>query len=577
MELNIEFMEFTRKEARNRFQYVKPLWQEVGYWTLPYRTQYLFDKQARSQISNSHIIDTTGIIAHRGFTAGFLEGYTSVNRPWVQYGTGDRSIDLIPQNHKWLDRFRDRTMRVLSDSNFYWAAAQFYYDYGSFNTGAFWIEEVPDGLYFHTLAPGSYYVINNSRGEAVVMVREFQLQVKALVDGYGRKDMHGRPIWDNFSNYVKELYEKGYYDQDIGVVHICLENPHFDPSRAEAFDNMQWVSKTYESGENGTLGFSDSHNYTGFGFPGRATSDGKFLATTYTRRKPFVVGRSFSSANFEYGQKGPSTDALGPIKSLNIKAESKDVAIEKIIRPATQGPASLRKSYITTASNSHIAIADKLWNSGKGITPVFDINPQISTLTQDVQDIRKQVDEMYYSNFLLYLIQNPKTRTATETQAIVNEQRLILGPHLQSLNWTFGNPTIEYVMDFVLHKDPYLEAPPEGLRGTYIKPEYISLFAQAQRSADVPAMRRFIEDVSFVGQSQEQVWHNVNVDNYVEFLEDRYYLPEGIRRQGAEVTNIREQAQAKVEKEQQIAQLIELQKARGGQEQPAQEVEALGA
>ncbi|MEJ6890794.1 portal protein, partial [Bradyrhizobium diazoefficiens] len=145
---------------------------------------------------------------------------------------------------------------------------------------------------------------------------------------------------------------------------------------------------------------------------------------------------------------------------------------------------------ITTAPNSYVPL-DPTSLSQKGLRTIYEVNPAIAPLIQDVTDLRQQVDRLYYADYLLYLSKNPKTRTATETNAIVNEQQMVIGPNLQSLNWTYNVPVVDYVMDYVLDNDPFLPPPPADLTGRFLSPEFISVFAQAQKAADLPAIDRY--------------------------------------------------------------------------------------
>jgi hypothetical protein len=462
---------------------------------------------------------------------------------------------MFPVNHEWLDLFTRATLKALTSSNFYHAAGEFYPDFGTYNTGAHFIEELPDKtLFFHTLMPGSYYVINNSYGEAVIMVREMSLGVKALVSWFGKKK-NGNWDWSNFLPRTRELYEKAMYTQMIDIVSITQENKDFNPEKPVSGENRQWITKTYELG-------SDVGQYLGgtgqFGAGGLdRDDDDTYLEISYSKRKPFIVGKSSGSMGFEYGEKGPTLDSLGLIKSLNKKAISKDQAIEQILRPAMQGPASLRKSYITTAANSYIPL-DAMSLSKNGFRPVHEINPAIGPLVSDVMDMRQQVDRMYYADFLLYLSRNPKTRTATETNAIVQEQQMIIGPNLQSLNWTYNVPVVEFVMDWVLDEDPYLPPPPEDLAGEFLRPEFISVFAQAQRAADLPQVERYLAFISNVGQIDPRVLDKVNLDRVADIYEDRLYLPAGINNPQDKVDAMRQQAAMQQQRQQQLQEMTQM-------------------
>ncbi len=545
--------EYKRIMAKKRYEMIKSTHIELGRWLLPHRTKWLQSQEPGTRV-NQHIVDPTHILAHRSYVAGFLEGNTSATRPWYRSGTPDLDLNLFPPNHQWLDAFTRRTLQILSTSNFYHAAGAFYSDYGCFNVGAHYIDETEDGLFFHTLEPGTYFVLNDGFGEAVEMVREFALTVKAIVERYGKKDASGKYRWDNFSSSVKKMYDEGAYTELINICHIIYRNEDFDPSAPVGGNNRQWMAKTYECGGRGyleqTLGkVSDT--------PDPLDKD-KFLRISYSKRKPFIVGKSESSQNYEYGEKGPMSDALGLVKSLNKKAISKDQALEQMVKPALQGPANLRKSYITTQANSYVPLDAMSIAKGQGLRPIFEINPAIQYLVDDQMDLRRMVDKLFYADFLLYLSQNPKTRTATETDAIVKEQQLVIGPNLQSLNWTYNVPVVEFVMDYVLFDDAWvLDNPvPESLEGKFIKPEFISVFAQAQRAADLPSIRQYIQEMMNIGQINPKIFDKVNVDKIADIYEDRLFLPAGINNPQDQVDALRQQAQAQAERQEMLQNTV---------------------
>ena len=543
--------EFLRIQAKQRFDGVRQTWIDCGKWVLPHKIRWMMSQQPGER-NNQHIVDSTHILALRSYVAGFLEGNTSASRPWYRIAHADPDINRVTENREWLDKFTRRTLITLSNSNFYHAAGGFYYDFGTFNTGAHYIDELKTGLHFHNLTPGAYYALNNNIGVADVLVREFSLTVKALVDTYGKKDKKGKWEWSNFSTGVRKMYEEGIYTQKIDVVHVMQPNPHFNPESPIVLLNKQWISLTYEVGTNTGQYYQEGQEFGSEG-PDPRDKD-KYLKISASKRKPFIVGRADADANFEYGQKGPTSDALGLIKSLNKKAIGKDIALDQMLTPTTQGPASLRKSYMTMAPKGFIPLDAQSMAQG-GVKPVFQVNPAIAALNQDVSDLRDQVDKLYYADYLLYLTRNPKTRTATETNAVVQEQQLIIGPNLQSLNYTYNNPVVEFVMDYVLDEDPYLEDAPEGLQGEFLRTEFISVFAQAQKAADLPVVDRFVEMVERVGQLQPSIFDKLNLDKLADIYEDRLFLPAGLNRSQSKVDAMRQQAQAMAQRQQMMQEI----------------------
>lgn len=554
MEYNKLDCEFLRHQAKQKFDKVKTTWLDAGRWTLPHRIRWMEGRFEQGERSNQHIVDSTHLLAHRSYVAGFLEGNTSATRPWFRQQSNDPELNLVPENHAWLDKFTRRCLYTLSSSNFYHAAAMCYSDYGVFNTAAYFIDEFDTRLFFHVLVPGSYFVINDALGEAVVLVMERSLTVKALVEEYGPKQGKFRD-WSNISDRTRKLYEEGNYTHLIDIVTVVKENPDFDPEKPQVLLNRKWIRLTYEIGNaaGGTYyaaGLEDG----GVDQTNRADAE-VFLRKSASKRKPFIVAAGERSSNFEYGEKGPTTDALGLIKSLNKKAIGKDQALEQMLRPALQGPAQLRKSYITSAANSFIPL-DPSSLAQKGLRTIFEINPAIGSIIQDVSDLRQQVEKFYYADFLLFLSQNPKTRTATETQEIVQEKQLVIGPNLQSLNFTHNIPVMDFVMDFTLDTDPFLEPPPEALTGTFLKTDFISVFAQAQKAADLPAVERWLAMITNVGQLNPKIFDKVNFDKISDLYEDRLFLPAGLNNPQAKVDAQREQAQAMAQRQQAMTETM---------------------
>jgi len=551
MEYSKQTCEFLRYQAKQGFDNFRTTWCDTLRWALPHRSTWILS-QTEGQRKNQHIVDPTHVLALRSFVAGFLEGNTSSSRPWYRVGTKDSERNDNDENKAWLQHYTERTLKNLGSSNFYHQAGNFYYDYGVVNTGAHYMEELDKGFHVHTLMPGSYYVLNDSYGEADILVREFSLNVKSLVESYGKK--HGdKGPWSNISHGVRKMYEDGNYAQMVDIVHVVKRNPYFDPKTNVIHKNRPWVSLSYEIGSGGSRGhhWQDGQE---FGYSGSMRDDDVFLEVHQTKRKPFIVGKSTNEA--AYGEKGPTLDALGLIKSLNKKAISKDQAIEQILKPALQGPASLRKSYISHAPNTFVPIDSRSAGLKQKLEPIFQVNPAIGTLIQDVGDLRGMVDKLYFADYLLYLSKNPKTRTARETDAIVEEQQRIIGPNLQSLNETYNVPVLEWVMDYTLYEDEHLRPPPEGLQGQALKPEFVSIFAQAQKAADLPAIDRYVQMISSVGQIDPSILQKINTDKLADLYEDRLYLPAGLNNPQDKVEAERQQAQQAAQRQQQLQETV---------------------
>lgn len=529
--------EIMRKDAKERFEELRTDWIEKLLWTIPSRARYLLNTD-KEKVSGYHIFDGTHILAQRSNVAGFLEGNTSPSRPWIRYVHPDPERNRFLPNREYLDLATTRALGYLASSNFYSEAAQFYYDLSVVDTGVHIIKKRENGIHFFTLEPGSYFLINNAFNEVEVLIREFTDHSQAVVKRYC-KNNSGKWDYSNVSNRVKEMFERNDTKTKIEMVEVFCRNKAFSLNEPVGGSNRLWTSVTYETGVSTANGFGSQ-------FFDPSTDNPKNLEVNYYRRKPFIVGKAQGKL---YGEKGPTTDAIGLIRSVNKKAISKDIAIEKILDPTTQGPASIRKTYLTTQARRHIPLDATAMSQG-GIKSVYDINPAIVTLATDVEDMRRQIEKFYYADFLLFLSNNPKTRTATEAQGVIDEQRSVIGPNLQSLNTSYNVPISDFLLDYVIHEDPYLPPPPEDLQGERIETEFVSVFAQVQKAFDLPQINNYVQQWMGIAQLNPQAMAHLNLQKLADIYEDRYQLPAGLNNPASKVEEMMRQAAEQQQRQQ---------------------------
>lgn len=535
--------EIMRQDANNKFNEVKPELVENLLWTNPSRAKWMLNPNS-DVVQGYPILDATHRLSLRSFVAGFLEGSVSASRPWIRYAHPDPDRNRFFENRQWLDHVGNRAHTLLASSNFYLQAGQFFYDYGSVNHGAHIIKKYGNGFHFYTLLPGSFKVIQNALFEPEILIREFNLHAMALVKRYGKKK-NGEWDWSNFSPAVKMLYEKSDTTTKIECVEIFCRNKNMNANSPISGSNREWCNATYETGVQYAGGFAQFIN------PPVAQEE-VYLEVGYSRRKPFIVGKTHGDS--PYGDTGCTSEAIGLIRSANKKAISKDLALEQMLEPTTQGPAHVRKSYITTQARKHIPL-DATAIAQKGIQTVFEVNPAIGALAADVQDIRQQIERCYYADFLLYLSNNPKTRTAEEVREIVTEKQAVIGPNLQTLNWSYNIPIAEWVLDFIITEDPYTPPPPEGLEGEYINTQFTSVFAQVQKAFDLPQINQFVDRWLAIAQLNPEAWRHLNLQVLSDTFEDRYYLPAGLANPKSMVEALQRQAQAAQNRQQMIEAL----------------------
>lgn len=542
--------EIIRAEADVHYSHIENTFKECTYWTIPHRLPFLTGEQ-HGRRNNNHIVDPTHILALRSGVAGFSEGNTSATRAWVVYRHQDSTMTKIPSVAAWLDLFNKRCLYNSQNSNLYHAIGEFYYEYLINNTAVLFKEVHRNKMHFTSLPVGSYRLLQGRDGRADTLFYIRKMSVKNIVDTYGRYNEDGTPDWSNFSSFVKEAYCANAYSEEIDVITVIERNPEYSADQVELGKNRAYISVTYEAPmASGTHQTKWRNNYN---WEAEVFNNNKFLRIGYFKNKPFLAAKSSSGA-YPYGERGPTLDALGVIKSLNKNRINKDKALQQMTDPTFMGPASFRKSYLTTNPQGYIPLTREEQAVG-GIKPAFQHTPAIGALVQDIGDERSLISKIYYQDFLLYLSQNQKTRTAEEVRAVEAEKQLVVGPNFQSLEWTCNKPLANMIAEFTLHDDIYMPPPPPELGGQTIEPTFISLFAQSQRAADLPNIQTFLNMIVGMAPINQEILLKLDTEVLADIYSDRLFLPYGLVRSKQDVDAMKEKMQADMQRQAQLEEL----------------------
>lgn len=555
MQYKVSDLESNVNDLQRVFENIRPDWIDLLYWSSPYQVEQLLTGNQTGIRNNNHIVDPHHLLSRRAFVSGFMEGNTSSTRQWGILETGDDDLNQDEEVKEFTQLLTNKVFKVLSFSNYYRQIPIIYENVSTVNTGVLYIDELPEGkLCFTPIDPGTYYLENDYKGDAVILVRRFKLSVRQLVHQYGRK-VNGNWDWTNFSKEVKDAYEKGRYSDMISVVEWCGRNEFFNANEAPAGVNRPWVCLTYEAGyaQNSQINTATLNTTVS---TRKKDEDTRFLRIQHRSSKPFIAPRNASAGNFAYGQTGCMLDALGAIKSLNKKAIVRDTNLDFMSETAIQGMAGLKKTYRSNQAGTHLPMTiyeQQMLQQQQQLNLAKANGTGYQLLTADSNDLRSLIDRLFYADYLLYMVNNPKTRTAREVDVIEQEKQLIAGPLLQSLDHTSNVPTLEYAADYVLRTDPSIVVP-DALAGKSLQVKITSVFAQVQRAADLPQIDQYIQRMAALYNVAPQLLQKVNFDKYADIYADRLYLPAGLNRSQSEVDSQREMMQAAVQRDLQLKQ-----------------------
>ena len=458
-------MIISKKELEDVFNVIKPDLQELADYYLPRSVQFIARNSRKPIVKNKKILDSTPIIALRNFSSGMMSGATSPTNRWFK--TSFSSIDLSNDYYlkNWCAKQEELTRRILYSSNFYQMLPEVYKQLGVFGFSAISIEpDYENVVNFKVLPIGSYYYSRDSKGKIDSFCRVYMETAKNIVEKFG-------------SNCPKEIIEISKENplKQYELMHFVEKNKYFRYKRLSS-KFAKYVSVVVLTGKN------------------------EFLSTKGFNKFPYAVFESSNPSDCDYPQDSPGISALADVKQLMTMVKEYAKAVKKIVCPTYKGPASLKNKKLADVPGAYIEEDE----NGRGISPVYEINPKILELKQEKDELKNAIKEHFYNDlFAMILSTAERGRTATEVNELKEEKMVLLSPLLeqihsglrQILNWIYDEQIRVGIIEPL--KDEY-----KNLR---YQIEFVSSLAQAQKVSNISSMERFTTFVANISNSIDPI------------------------------------------------------------------------
>lgn len=512
-------------------------YKELNDYFLPTRGRFVLSTDSnRGDKRNGKIIDPTGYLAARTLSSGMQAGVTSPARPWKRLSTPDPAMAEVGPVRNWLDVVDQRMTTFFLRSNLYNVLPVSYGDLGVFGTAATMMEKDPDTVAnFMSFPLGSYRIARNFRGQVNVFYREFRMTVRQLISKFGRNDTEtGVPDWSVFSVAVRNMYERGQYENWVEVAHMIEPNPDFNPRRLEAkykrFSSCYYERGSTETGSDGQPKFLRESGYDFF---------------------PVLVPRWQVTGQDVYGTDCPGMIALGDNKQLQHGERRGSQAIDKMINPAMRASAALKGKTASLLSGDITYLEDM----NDKFEAAHDVRIDISHLDAKQEQIRGRIKRCFYEDLFLAIIESDRRQvTATEIAEKKEEKLLALGPVLEQLNQDVLNPLIDN-MFFLMNEMGFIPPAPPELQGMPLKVEYISIMAQAQKAIGLASLDSLLRMATACNALDNTAMQKLDIHEYMDQYADALGTSSRIMRSDDQVQAIATaQAQA-VQKQQQMEAL----------------------
>lgn len=496
------------------------LWQEYNDYIMPGRMR-LTREEKRGAKMMQKILDESGILAFRIMRSGMMSGQTSPARPWFKLATFDPELKEYAPVKEWLYQVEMRMRQVMQRSNLYNVLHTGYGDIGQFGQmAALLIQDKQQYIRGLPLLTGQYWLAQGYKHRVDTVYRRIWMTVEQVVGRFVNRD--GRMDWSKVSSSVKNLYDKGSYDEWVEVYHAVEPRHDRDITKMDK-RNKPIASNYWENGQ---------------------TSD-QMMEESGFDVNPLLAPRWETIGEDVYGSGHPGMVSLPGIKMLQVEQKDKGEAIAKMVKPPMVGPSDLknRKSSILPGSITYVDGAGQK----PAYYPAFQVQFDTQHVAADIQEVQNRISRCWYADLFMAITQmeGVQPRNVMELTARKEEQLLQLGPVIDRQQNELLGPIIDIVFGIGVENKLFPPAPDE-LQGQDLKVEYISTLAQAQKAVSTGAIERGMGFVGNLAGINPSILDKVDFDQSVDEYWDLIGAPPTIIRSDDDVAKTRkdrEQAQ----------------------------------
>ena len=451
-----------------------PAWKEIAQYITPGRG--VFDKAQPNQgeREDRELLDPTPLYALDVLSAGLQGGLTSPSRPWFRLSVANGKLADFAPVRLWLDEVEEGMMHILSQSNVYNALHSLYQEVGAFGTGCMLLEEDMEHVVrAQTLTAGEYCLSYGTNGLPNWFARELWMTAQQMREEFGA---------DALSERARSALRAGRLDEWFRVCQMVY------PDREDAGAPLPFLSVYWEEGK---------------------------LESPLSVQRYFelpVLAPRWDTVGGDFYGRGPGWYALGESKMLQQMRKDALDAQQMMIQPPIVGPNTLREAQYDLRPGG-VTLVDDMKNPNQYFKPIYQVSPDIPGQLTAMQDSRENLKRTFFADLFLAILWNPdRNMTATQVNAINNEQIMMIGPVYERLDHELLDPFIRRVFG-IMDRFGLLPEPPEELAGQELKIEYISMLAQAQQMVGLDGIDRLTQFTGTVARFQPDVLDVFDVDS----------------------------------------------------------------
>jgi len=486
--------------AQARRDYIN-ISKEVSKYICPERGRY--PNFANKMDSYNNINSKANKYLHN--LASILQsGLTSPARPWFKLSLQNKRVYEWGAVRTYLADIEEIISRVFRVSNFYPSIYSAYLELAAFGTTVMSTMEDESGVpIFTTYTVGQYLISQNDSGEIDTIYRTQVMSVENIIKKF--KDCGYKTI---------EQLEKYDGDQELKVIHAVEKRTEYDSKKIDKFNmpySSIWILDNFiDTDDFGIL------NISGF------------------NEMPYHVARWDAINDDPYGI-GPGVKAVGDVKNLNLLDKITTYGLNKAVNPPILVP-----SFMNIKLNN--APGGITYYSGRHdefqIKPLYTISSDLNAAIVFMNRWEQILKETFQNDLFIYMM-NRSNVTATEISERAEEKLLLLGPVLERIETELLIPCFDRVFN-ILERNNLLPDAPIELMGMDIKPEFIGLLANAQKSATLSSIKNLFSFVSYAAKADPEAIDKLDIDQAIDIYSSIEAIPNGLIRSDEETGKIRE-------------------------------------
>lgn len=497
--------QFIVTQLHNERTRYEPTWQDLSKYIYPYRGRFNEERHTRDGERRDHyLLNPYPMNAVCRCAAGLHSGLTSPSRPWFELSLQDTEKAQYHPVRMWLDDVHDIMMAIYARSNTYAMLYHVEHEMAQFGTAAvLMLQDYEHAVWHKPFTCGTYCGGIDARGRVTMFARRFSMNARQLVGEFG---------YEHCSLGVQNAYNRNDLTTLFDVEMLVAKNDRYEPGKL-AVGNWPWQALYYEKG---------------------ATD--KFLKISGYHEQPFLMPRWHVTAGEIYGT-GPGHMSLGDCMQLQRLEKNKLRSTDNVSDPAMMFPASARK--VSTLPGAKNYVPDGTQMTAYPLVP-SNAKPYEGIMML-VQEKVQSISSSFYNDLMAMLTsQTHPQMTAREIAERHEEKLLLLGPVLEQFHGEVLEPLTKRTFGICLRNELFPPMP-EEITEDELKVNFVSLLAQAQKMAAMPAVEQTLGLVGNLAAVYPDVLDNINADEAIRLAADIKGTPEKMLRSEDEVQQLRKE------------------------------------